>query len=463
MILYHKLQENSYFVIKTLQYMIGKTTTQNQHDLFKPLLKEFINLNHELVLLAEKIDWNYFEDSFSELYSHTGKPAMPVRLMVGSLMLKRIYNLGDETLCGAWIRDPYMQYFCGMAHFEHQFPCDPSDFVHFRKRIGEKGVEKIFAYSVKLHGKSALEKQALSDTTVSENNTTFPTDSKLAKKIIDKCNEIAKKENLPQRQTYVRTSKQLVRDTHNSTHPKRRKKARKSGRKLKTIAGRLVRELERNLSKEQLDKYQAELDLFIRILNQKRGDKNKIYSIHKPFTSCIAKGKAHKQYEFGNKVGLITTSETLIITAIKSFVGNPHDSKTIEPLLNQMQENIHFVPKEIVYDRGGKGQKQIGETTVSTPDYRPLKRDTEYQRRCKRKKFRRRAAIEPLIGHLKTDFRMGQNYLHGSNSSQINAFLAATGWNLKKMMKQLKKENESLFFNLIFQLKNLSLTQIKVS
>jgi IS5 family transposase len=85
-----------------------------------------------------------------------------------------------------------------------------------------------------------------------------------------------------------------------------------------------------------------------------------------------------------------------------------------------------------------KDKKQIRQTAIATPDYRPLKRDTEYQKRVKRKKYRRRAATEALIGHLKTDFRMGQNYLQGSNSPQINPFLAATGWNFKKMMKQLK-------------------------
>ncbi len=116
--------------------MIGKSPSQHQQNLFKSLLKEFIDSTHELVLLSNKIDWRYFEDSFSGFYSNTGKPAMPVRLMVGSLMLKRINNLGDETLCEAWIMNPYMRYFCGMAHFEHKFPCDPSDFVHFRKRIG---------------------------------------------------------------------------------------------------------------------------------------------------------------------------------------------------------------------------------------------------------------------------------------------------------------------------------------
>ena len=122
--------------------MIGKSPNQEQHDMFSPLLSDFIDMDHELILLSNRIDWSYFEKEFAPFYSNVGQPSMPVRLMVRSLMLKRIYDLGDETLCEAWIRDPYMQYFCGEAHFKHRFPCDPSDFVHFCKRIGKKGVEK---------------------------------------------------------------------------------------------------------------------------------------------------------------------------------------------------------------------------------------------------------------------------------------------------------------------------------
>ena len=431
--------------------MAGKTDSKKQHDLFRPMLLDFIDKTHELVLLSAKIDWTYFEKEFSVFYSTTGRPSMPIRLMVGCLMLKRIYNLGDETLSEAWRMNPYMQYFCGMTYFEHKFPCDPSDFVHFRKRIGQKGVENIFTYSVKLHGKDAQEKQTLSDTTVQGNSITFPTDAKLVKKMIDKCNEIAKQTNTSQRQTYRRVSKQLVRDTHNRKHPKRIKKANKADRKLKTIAGRLIRELERNLNHQQLNQYKEEFAFYLKVIDQKRKDKNKFYSLHKPFTTCIAKGKAHQQYEFGNKVGILTTSKTLIITGIKAFENNPHDSKTIAPLLDQVKSNELTTPKEVVYDRGGKGQKQIGDTIISTPDYRPLKRDSKYQKSKKRKKFRRRAAIEPVIGHLKTDFRMGQNYLHGKESPQINAFLAATGWNLKKLMKKLK-QNFFCWRNLFLQI-----------
>ena len=264
--------------------------------------------------------------------------------------------------------------------------------------------------------------------------------------MIDHCNKIAKKENLPQRQTYVRVSKQLVRDTYNGKHPRRYKEAKKGRKKLRTIAGRLVRELERNFTDEQADNYQQQLHIFKRIITQKRKDKNKIYSIHKPFTKCIAKGKAHKPYEFGNKVGIITTSRKRhkIIVAVKGFIDNPYDGHTIEPLLNQMEENGITLPKEIVYDRGGRGKSEINGVSISTPKP-PLKRDTAYQRRAKRKKFRTRAAIEPIFGHLKTDFRMQQNYYHHEVGVKINAFLAAAAWNFKKMMEILMEKSFFVF------------------
>jgi len=425
--------------------MLGKSPNQNQTNLFSPLLKQFLNMDHELVLLADKIDWKYFENNFKQFYSNTGQPGMPIRFMVGCLMLKRLFNLGDETLAEAWTMNPYMQYFCGEAHFQHEFPCDPSDFPHFRKRIGEKGVELIFKYSIELHGKSAKSKQVLSDTTVQENNTTYPTDAKLAKRIIDKSAQIAKQEGVTQRQSYTRTSKQLVRDTYNSGHPKRRKKAIKAHKKLNTLAGRVVRELSNKLPEDRLPIYQDELSLFSQVLNQKRSDKNKIYSLHKPFTACIAKGKAHKKYEYGNKIGIMMNPKSLVVLAIESYQGNPHDSNTIEPLLTQMETNLGYLPQEVVYDRGGRGKANILGVRVSTPKP-PKKSDSRYQQRKARKKFRRRAAIEPVIGHLKTDFRMGQNYLHGKSSPKINAMLAATGWNLKKMMEKLKQELLHLYF-----------------
>lgn len=432
--------------------MLGKNP-QKQAEIFRPMLEDFIDKKHELVLLSQNIDWKHFEKEFEPLYSHTGKPSMTIRLMVGCHLLKHLYNLGDERIPGAWASNPYMQYFCGEVFFQHKFPCDPSDFVHFRNRIGEEGIGKIFSYSVHMHQPNEKTlKFVLSDTTVQENNTTFPTDAKLCKKVIDYCNKIAEKEGISQRQRYTQISKQLVRDTYNGKHPKRAKKSKSAKRKLKTIAFRLIRELERNFNSEQQEAYKETLSLYSKAVTQERGDKNKIYSIHKPFTRCIAKGKAHKQYEFGNKLGLVTTSnkKKKIITAVKTFLDTPYDGHTIEPLLVQMEENSLELPQELVYDRGGKGKSRIKGVKISIPSP-PKNVDTPYEKQMKRKKFRTRAAIEPIIGHLKTDFRMAQNYFHGENGPQINAYFAATAWNLKKMIEILKEKIIVSFLKNILQ------------
>lgn len=434
--------------------MLGKLPQKGQRDLFRPMLKDFIDMRHELVLLAEKIDWSYFEKEFEPLYSQRGAPSVPIRLMVGCLMLKHLYNLGDERIPEFWVRDVYFQYFCGGEFFEHEFPFDPSDFVHFRNRVGEEGIGKIFAYSVQLHGNKmpGQAKFVLSDTTVQENNTTFPTDAKLCKKVIDKCNAIAEKEGIKQRQRYTRESKQLLRNTYNGKHPKRVKQANKAKRRLKTIANTQLRELERKMHQSQTKQYEKELSLYKRAVNQQKTDKNKIYSLHKPFTRCIAKGKAHKQYEFGNKVGMITTGRKgrKIITAIKAFLENPYDGDTIDPLLAQMEENKVKLPDELIYDRGGKGRRQIKGVTIITPE-KPKSKDTLYQKRQKRNKCRARAAIEPIFGHLKKDFRMEQNYLWGEKGIQINAYMAATAWNLKKMMEKLVREFLDFVLRIFFK------------
>ena len=436
--------------------MKGRLPDQTQRELFRPMLRDMIDMKHELALLANHIDWNYFEKEFSPLYGTVGQPGVPIRLMVGCLLLKQMENLGDETLAKQWVRDPYMQYFCGMRCFEHRFPFDPSDFVHFRKRIGQEGFEKIFAYSVRINGektdapKSGKKvKWHLSDTTVQENNTTFPTDAKMCKKVIDGCNRIAQEEGVRLRRSYRRESKQLLRDSYNGKHPSRIKRAKKAQKRLKTIANAQIRDLQRKMSASQEYEYRSQLELYQRVANQKPHDHDKIYSLHKPFTRCIGKGKAHKQYEFGNKVGIIVTGNKgrKIITAVKAFIDNPYDGHTIEPLLEQMERNGHRLPDEIIYDRGGRGNKDIKGVKILIPD-KSKKTDTGYQKQEKRKRFRSRAGIEAIIGHLKSDFRMAQNYLHGEAGIQINAFMSCTAWNLKKLMAVLGEQAARLFARL---------------
>jgi IS5 family transposase len=221
---------------------------ENQLNLLGSTLDELLNPKHELYLLSNEIDWDYFEEEFSPLYAKKGRPAHPIRLMVSLLILKSVYNLSDEKLVEEhWEMNVYFQYFSGKNHQQWGQPCAASDLVYFRKRIGIQGVEKIFKHSIDKHGDDAKDDNVSIDSTVQEKNITYPTDSKLQKKIIDKCVKIAKEEGVILRRSYKRTSKQLVRDTYNGTHAKRRKKANSAKRKSKTIAGRLVRELARKL------------------------------------------------------------------------------------------------------------------------------------------------------------------------------------------------------------------------
>jgi len=415
--------------------MKSKNKPSHQLDFLAPSLKEQLNPKQELYLLSSAIDWSYFEKEFANLYSDQGRPAHPIRLMVSLLILKSLYNLSDEQLVEQhWEMNPYYQYFSGSTSIQWGQPCAASDLVHFRKRIGKQGVNKILKHSVTLHGKDAKDAHVSVDTTVQEKNITYPTDTKLHKKISDKCVEIAKRHRLPLRRSYTRTTKKLLRAAYNAHHPKRRKNAHAAQRKLKTIAGRLIRELERKLPTQE---YSDTLSLFKQILSQTRTSKNKVYSLHEPNTYCIAKGKAHKKYEYGCKASITLTQTTGIIVGAMTFEENSYDGHTLKEVLNQTQQLTGAYPKTATVDRGYKGVKSIETTTIINPS-KPLKRDNQYQKRKKRKHCRRRAAIEPIIGHLKCDHRVARNYLKGVLGDQINFVMAASAFNYRKLMKKLR-------------------------
>lgn len=428
--------------------MLGKSKNQNQGSFFKTYLKDFIDEAHPLVILGDSFPWKALEDGFAPLYSHTGTPSKPVRLMVGLLILKQLHGLGDETLMGAWVQNPYFQYFCGEAEFQWRPPCDPSDLVHFRKRIGTKGVEKILELSIAIqHPEDLKSRDVIVDSTVQEKNITYPTDAKLYRKIIDKSNIIAQNEELIQRRTYTREVKKLKTMVRFGGHPNQKKVAKKAVKRLKTIAGRQVRELRRILSPEALIEYKDKLEIFEKVLNQERGDKNKIYSLHELDVACIAKGKAHKKFEFGSKVSFGMLPGSNIIVAVKTFKGNPHDSKTLEPTLEMCREMTGKTYKNVIVDRGYRGKKQIGETKVILPMAREK---TKSKAQTKRKKCRQRAAIEPTIGHIKHYCGMGRNYLKGIIGDEINAILSATAFNLKHLLNRIAKEGRNLFLFLFW-------------
>ncbi len=424
--------------------MLKKEQKQLQGSLFLSL-KDMLNKKHPLFILSNVINWKQFDDAFRSLYCEdNGRPAKPIRLMVGLLILKHLRNISDESVVEQWSENAYYQYLCGENIFVPSVPCEASELVHFRNRIGEAGIELIFKESIRINGKDSNDPNVSIDTTVQEKNITFPTDAKLHRKIIKKCKAIVDNEGLPIRQTYTLTLKKLGIDQRFRNHPKNKSKARKADKKVKTIAGRLVRELERNLPPDSI--YNLDLELFKKILNQKQKDKNKIYSIHEPDVQCISKGKEHKKYEFGNKASIIKTQTTGVIVGAMGF-RNPYDGHTLQPALEQSERLLEQKSiKTATTDRGYRGVSKINDVIIQTPKKFNPKNQNKYKQSKLKKQFKRRAAIEPIIGHLKTDHRLNRNFYKGKIGDNINIMLAAAAFNFKRMMRKWKSSLLSIFY-----------------
>lgn len=426
-------------------FMLSKPAKIYQMS-FYSTFEEQLSRKHPLYILANCINWHQFDEAFKELYcTDNGRPAKPIRLMVSLLMLKHIRNLSDESVVEQWAENSYYQYFGGSPSFVASVPCEASELVHFRKRIGEQGIELIFKESIRINGDDSNDRDVSVDTTVQEKNITFPTDNKLHRKIIKKCQQIATTEQLPVRQSYTRTLKKLGVDQRFCHHPKNKSKARKADRKVKTIAGRLVRELERNLPPGSL--HQNDLNLFKKVLAQKRNDTGKIYSLHEPEVLCISKGKEHNKYEFGNKVSVVHTQNTGVIVGAKSF-RNEYDGHTLEPSLQQVEQLTGRRPRTATVDRGYRGITQIGDTRVQIPKPFNNKNQSKYQQSKLRKSFKRRAAIEPVIGHLKADHRLSRNFYKGIFGDNINVMLSAAAFNFKRMINIWKQIFLAFLFHL---------------
>ena len=408
-----------------------------------PDLIDQLDPKDPLLLLAAKIPWEKLEAEFAPHYAERGRPAKPIHLMVGLLLLKQLENLSDERIVEEWRRNPYFQAFCGMKTFQWQLPCEPSDLCHFRKRIGGKDIEKIFQASVEIHEDKALESEIVVDTTVQEKNITFPTDTKLRVKVISKCWKITRRENLVLRRSYRMELKKLLRAIRFNRN-KNTKLRNSAMRRIRTIANALLNDIARKLAPEVKEKLDRELELYFRAVNQKRTDKNKIYSLYAPEVFCIAKGTAHKKYEFGNKVAFAQTiTDGIIVGAQNAF--NEYDGNCLTPLLDQV-EAITGKRSECAFcDRGFRGNKEIGGTKIEIPDV-PKKDVTAHNRRKAQTKFRRRSAIEAVISHVKHDFRMVRNYLKGTAGDTINLLLPAASFNFKKWMRATAVVFFILFF-----------------
>lgn len=416
--------------------MKPKSQTIDQGDLYRSRLDQILDSKHALFQLADAIDWSVFEQEFGRLYvEKVGRPARPIRLLVGLHYLKHAFNVSDEDVVMRFVENPYWQYFCGFEYFQHRFPLDPTTLVKWRKRIGPKGMEKLLTETLQTAKRRGdLTEQHLErvniDTTVQEKAIAYPTDARLYHKARVLLVRAAKTRGISLRQSYLRLGKQALIMNGRYSHARQMKRAKREQKKLKIYLGRVVRDIHRRCPQPD-PQLAVLLHNARRLLMQQRHDKNKLYSLHAPEVECIAKGKVHKKYEFGCKVSVATTSQDNWVVGIEALHSNPFDGHTLKGALQQVSRLVGWAPKNAYCDRGYKGNpKQLGATSIHLANRRKSSMP-----RSEWRWFKRRSAIEPVIGHMKTDHRMERNYLKGTDGDQMNAILAGCGFNLQKLLR----------------------------
>ena len=424
---------------------LRETRHSTEVDLFRQELVNLIDLRHPLVKLAQNIDWKSCEARFGGLYATgIGRPGHRLRLMVGLQLLKHTSNLSDEEVVAVWVENPYWQHFCGEQYFCHDFPIDPSLMTGFRKRIGEAGCEFILGLTV-IAGLATrtVAKTSLAvvnvDTTVQDKAVAFPTDARLLHKARVALVRRARKGGIELRQSYERVGKAAFVRSQRYAHARQLNRAKAQSRKLRTYLGRVIRDIERKTEGDgaQQTSFTRLLQMARRIHSQPRkrseGDPPKLYSVHAPEVECIAKGKAHKKYEFGVKVGIVSTSKESFVIGAKSLPGNPYDGHTLQACIEQAERVTGIQPKEAYTDRGYRGHGcNTGTLKIWIAG---AKRGVTA---AIRRKLKRRNAVEPVIGHMKSDGRLARNFLKGVDGDAINALLCGAGHNMRKILKKLR-------------------------
>lgn len=419
-----------------------KKSDPNQGYLFESMtLMNMCNHNHPLYILSNQIDWSYFDTVCKPLYREGfGCPAKPTRLLVALHYLKYTFNLSDEATVGCWLENPYWQYFSGETVFQKESPIDPSSMTRWRKRMGEDRLRSLLSETIRIAKESkAVSNADLSrvtvDSTVQEKNITFPTDAKLSCKGIEKCVEYAKKLGIKLRQSYTRKSKCRCWEASRYAHAKQWNRHRQAVQDLKNWLGRIVREVYRKCSLEIMPEgLKCLLSNCERLLAQTRYSKDKLYSFNEPEVQCISKGKSRIAYEFGQKVSFAITNRTGWIISALVCPKNPYDGKTLSATIGSAESLTGVEVKEIYVDKGYRGNDYNGTAKVIISGCRKAGLS-----RAERDRRRRRSAIEPIIGHLKSDHRLGRCYLKGQSGDETNVILAAAGKNMLKLLNLIAK------------------------
>lgn len=424
---------------------IKDPSEKSQEDLFRTRLDHILNKEHPVFRLAQSVDWPVFEKEFGGLFvPDTGRPGLPTRLMVGLHYLKHLYDASDEGVVEMFLENPYWQYFCGFEFFQHEFPCDPTSLVKWRKRVGADGMTKLLQETIETAkrrgaiGHSEM-KRVNVDTTVQEKAIQFPTDARLYHKMRKALVREAQERGIELRQSYDRMSKWALIKQGQYGHARQMKRARKETKKLKIYLGRVARDIARKLPRPD-ERMNDLLSMAHRLLAQKREDTNKLYSLHAPETECISKGKAHKKYEFGCKVSVVATSKKGWVVGIDALHGNPFDGHTLKKAIDGMESVTGERPEQAFVDKGYRGTaNHPDDVQIFLSGRRGLKRSLKMW-------LRRRSAIEPIIGHIKHEHRMDRNYLLGKEGDRINALLSGSAFNLRKLMRAFLRSLFGWFF-----------------
>jgi len=417
-----------------------------QTDLLRSRLDAIIDMNHALVKLSRTIDWSFLEERFGAVYEDKpGRPPLPTRLMAGLAILKHTYDLSDEVLCERWLENPYYQFFCGEEFFQHRLVFDRSSLTRWRQRMGEEKLQALLQESLAVATKTEAIKPSdlnriIVDTTVQPKNVMFPTDARLLNRAREILVRLARGAGIRLRQSYARVGKFALVKHQRYAHAKQFKRANRSLKTLRTYLGRIIRDIARKtegsaaaLSESALLRMLARAR---RVLEQKQHQRGpKVYSLHAPEVECIGKGKAHRPYEFGVKVSVATTlvhaKGGQFVTHVKALPGNPYDGHTLATVIPEMEALIGNIIERLFTDRGYRGHN-------APPEYKFRVFISGQKRRITpkiKRELRRRSAVEPVIGHLKSEHRMGRNYLWHRHGDATNAVLAAVGYNFRRLIR----------------------------
>jgi IS5 family transposase len=456
-------------------------------DFFRSRLDQMIDLRHPLAVLSKRLPWAAIEAAVAPKLAHRAKPAtrvagvdlagafdgefgggvspagrprLPVRLMVSLLYLKNSFNLSDEELVERWAENVQYQFFSGMDYYEPRLPCDATQIGRFRRLLGEEGIEQLLkatidcAVDIKAVKPADLER-VIVDSTVQSKAIAHPVDSRLLEIARHKVVSAAKRAGISLKQTYAQEGKTLRRKAGGYAHAKQFKRLRKTVKRQRTILGVVMREVQRKLdadktavaaggapaheasSPKALGDLETLLQRAERIRTQQRSTKNKLYALHAPEAECISKGKARNPYEFGVKVSLVVTHKQGLMVGARSFPGNPYDGHVLSAQLEQttnLLQDTGRAPKQVIVDLGYRGvdADNPGVQIVHRGKYKSL---TGHEKRL----LKRRQAIEPLIGHTKSDHRMDRCWLQGAMGDALHALSCAAGYNIRWLLRAITR------------------------